>query len=160
MVRKLLGLSIVVSLFFGLILFFSGCGSSGGPGDAVADPIMLFSSNNSIRLQWNEVTTTIDGQEAYISFYKVYYRQHGTTQWQWYDDAPGIQDPWIEIYNSDLGNGYWDFAVTAVDYNSQESSIHMSLDNSAIPTGGWYLLWDISGKTPPATPSGLKLVTS
>jgi hypothetical protein len=43
-----------------------------------------------------------------------------------------------------LGNGKFDFAVSAVNAAGKASSLHTSLDASAIPFGGWYIVWFMS----------------
>ena len=39
-------------------------------------------------------------------------------------------------------NGSNDFAVVPADFNDNESVMHTSLDPSASPSTGWYLVWE------------------
>jgi len=147
--KKLL---VFLSLCLSLVTL-DNCGKS-----TEAGPDQIFRNSKSIRLEWNAVTKDINGGITYIDHYNVYYRAHGATDWIFIDQVPDIQDPWIEIWHSDIGDGYWEFAVVAVDVNNNNSDYHTSLDQSAIPAGGWYLLWVVNpNKIPPSTPTGLKI---
>lgn len=141
------------------MVIISGCGK-GGNGNVWADPVMIFQNGSSLRLAWDRVTTDIEGNQTYIDFYEVYYRPHGTTEWTLYDTCPDIEDPWLEVYHNRVGDGYWDFGVLAVDMEDQDSTMHSSLDQNAVPAGGWYILWKISGGPPPAQASGLRIISS
>lgn len=146
-----------LATFMVTLSLISGCGSGGGgwgPPNVGAGPIMLFESSASIRLGWNQVTTNIDGGTTYIAQYNVYIRVHDTINWSFLDFVPDSAAPWMEIYHS--YDGKFDFAVSAVDYNGQESTKATSLDENAIPQGGWYLLWQRTGNPPPMAPSGVE----
>ena len=47
----------------------------------------------------------------------------------------------ITIDHSDLGDGSYDFAVSSISEFGIESDLHTSLDYTAVPIGGWYILW-------------------
>ncbi len=72
--------------------------------------------------------------------YKVYYRIHGMDDWIFLG-VPA--DKYLEytVFHSDLGNGSYDFAVSAVHVYDRESGLHSSLDITSDPTGGWYIIW-------------------
>ncbi len=42
----------------------------------------------------------------------------------------------------DIGSGMFDFGVTAKDAEENESSMHMSLQTTAQPDTGWFLVWE------------------
>jgi hypothetical protein len=71
----------------------------------------------------------------------VYYRQHGSGLWIILSETPASSHPQILLHHSDFGDGSYDFAVSAVNSLGQQSSLHTSLDASADPYGGWYILW-------------------
>jgi len=80
-----------------------------------------------------------------VVFYRVFYREHGTFSWRSLDpvSAADVLEIAIDADNSPIGAGRWDFAVSAVYADGQESDKHSSLDESAQPTTGWYLDWRI-----------------
>lgn len=138
----------------GLSFMTYSCGKS-----SEAGPVQIFRNTDSIRLAWNAVTTDVNGDPTYIDHYNVYYRARGSTTWTFLGEAPDIQDPWYEIWHSDIGDGYWEFAVVAVDVNGNESGYHTSLDQNANPAGGWYLLWVVNpDNIPPTNPTGLRIL--
>ena len=60
------------------------------------------------------------------------------------DVIVAVEYPTYDIYHSDLGNGFYDFAVQTVYKDGWESSLHTSLDQNANPINGWRLFWVIS----------------
>lgn len=94
----------------------------------------IFRTTSSISLAWNY------DEPANVQIYKMYYRHHGTTDWIFLDSVDSSA-PIFEVSHDTLGDGSWDFGVTAIDLSGTESDIHSSLDSSAVPSTGWYLLW-------------------
>ena len=90
----------------------------------------------------NQVTFAWDAPSGNVQKYRFYYREHGTQQWILLEEFPATSNPEINISHSDLHNGVYDLAVTAVDNMGRESSKHSSLDPSASPDTGWYLRWE------------------
>ena len=158
MIRKLADYAtIVLAVFIVVSVIVIGCGSGGGglgPPPLGADPVMLFEGSDTIRLGWTRVTTNINGEPTYLHHYNLFMRVHGTTPWVLLQEVPDVAFPWVELDHTQ--DAKWDFAVSAVDYNNQESTLHTSLDENAIPQGGWYLLWDLSGDAPPYSPSSIE----
>ena len=76
-----------------------------------------------------------------VATYRVYWRPHVSGVWNLLVEIPATPHPALTIKHSDLGDGEYDFAVRAVDTNGGVSGFHSSLDASAIPFGGWYILW-------------------
>jgi hypothetical protein len=79
-----------------------------------------------------------------LSSYRIYWRQHGSGVWNLLAEIPVTPNPALSISHSELGNGDFDFAVSAVNMTGHESRLHSSLDASAIPFGGWYIVWFMS----------------
>ena len=61
--------------------------------------------------------------------------------WILLDEIPAGDDPEYTLYHADFGNGDFDFGVTAVGEEEEESDMHSSLDETAQPSCGWYLSW-------------------
>jgi len=79
-----------------------------------------------------------------LSTYRIYWRQHVSGDWNLLAEIPATPNPALSISHSELGNGKFDFAVSAVNAAGKASSLHTSLDASAIPFGGWYIVWFMS----------------
>jgi hypothetical protein len=89
----------------------------------------------------NEVTVAWDPPPSEISTYKIYYRAHESGSWILFDEIPADDNPEYTLYHADFGDGDFDFGVIAVDGGAEESEMHTSLDDSALPECGWYLAW-------------------
>ena len=87
------------------------------------------------------VTLAWDPPPGEITGYRVYYRVHDSGGWTLVGEVPVDDDPEIELLHADFGDGDYDFGVIAVDVESEESTMHTSLDPTAQPTTGWYLRW-------------------
>lgn len=100
------------------------------------DPRDLYSSENQITLTWEAPPSTVDT-------YKMVLRVHDTQDWLLLQEDIPAADPleYIVLHEPAL-NGVWDFGVVAVDDMSEESAVHNSLDVTADPNSGWYLIWD------------------
>ena len=100
------------------------------------DPEELFSVDNQITLAWDAPPSAVDT-------YKVLLRVHDTQDWLLLQDNISAAAPleYIVLHEPAL-NGVWDFGVVAVDDMSEESAVHNSLDVTADPNSGWYLIWD------------------
>jgi hypothetical protein len=117
------------------ILWVSGCRlpSSG------SYPIHTLSE--SIDLVWaSPVELPVLPGHAIIR-YNVYVREHGIGVWRQVGQASASVDPGIILHHSEIGNGEFDFGVSAVYEDGRESALHASFDASAEPAGGWYLVW-------------------
>lgn len=126
-----------------LSFFCSGCSFLPGdtthvPGDAT--PITI--TSKTITLQWDPPPGSPPFGPLSVSFYRVYYRDHGSANWAYWAQVPSSEDPQCVLKHSDFGDGRYDFAVAAVDTLGAESPLHGSLDTSAFPFGGWYVIWN------------------
>ncbi len=103
------------------------------------DPVQIISRTESITLEWDPPQLDI-----FVESYKIYYKKNYASIWVLIDEIPSNENPRYKIYHSNLGNGFYDFAVRAVDKDGRESSLHTSRDQNADPINGWYLLWVMS----------------
>ena len=99
------------------------------------DPVEIFSDALQITLAWDPSPSAVDS-------YKIIFRVHGTEEWFVLNQISAVPEPEIIVNHADLGNGMFDFGVIAVDSESRESAIHISLDVTADPDTGWYLTWE------------------
>ncbi len=86
---------------------------------------------DQITLQWDPPTETPD-------HYDVFYRIHGASDWSELGQASQAD---YTVLHSTLGNGQFDFAVASVNTQNVSSGLHSSLDQTAIPSTGWYVEW-------------------
>ena len=105
------------------------------------EPSKLVINTEYIQLEWDSPSGDEVNALPPVVLYKIYYRVHGMEDWVLLDLIPAEQNPKYIVYHSDLGNGSYDFAVSAVQINDIESQLHSSLDISAAPIGGWYIMW-------------------
>jgi len=114
---------------------FSGETSQQPPGQKVESP-------EEIPFDEEELSLTWDPPASDVVEYRVLYRIHGTADWLERETIPAGPSPEYTFYHADLGNGAYDFAVVAVDDEDNESAVHSSLDSTATPSSGWYIVWD------------------
>lgn len=103
------------------------------------DPNQIVVNSDHITLSWDSPDTS--SQESSVTSYKIFYREHNTSKWSLLEEKTDLSDLSYRINHKDLGNGEYDFAVSAVYNNSAESNYHTSLDVTANPNTGWYVLW-------------------
>lgn len=125
------GLAAFVLLSFGCLMYTAGEFIRGREGAGDAPPMMT--SAAQVILAW-------DPHAGVVQSYRVYFRLHGNEDWVYLGDVSPDPDPQYTVEHSMLGNGEYDFGVTAV-IDGAESSLHSSLDPTASPTTGWYLKW-------------------
>jgi len=100
------------------------------------DPKMVTYSESQLVLAWDPPPSAVDT-------YKLLFRYHDTTEWFLIDQFDAGPDPEYTIYHpTDLDNGIYDFGVKAVDEEFEESLLHFSLETTADPSTGWYLVWE------------------
>lgn len=101
----------------------------------------LSNSGEMIAIIADQATLQLDEPSGTIDHYTVCYRTHGSLNWIALADVPANPQPEYTVEHSVLGNGEFDFAVVAVDAAEQRSTYHSSLDITAEPQTGRYVLW-------------------
>ncbi len=99
-----------------------------------ADPKELVSSDDEITIAWDEPPSAVES-------YKVLFRFHDTQDWYLINQILAVEDPDYTMFKIDFDDGPYDFGVKAVDSESEESLLHFSLETTADPDTGWYLIW-------------------
>jgi len=140
--------SVAVSLV--LLLIASGCpmymtaaflhdkaaDEKGNDEELGADPIGIQNADAEITLAWDPPPDSVQA-------YKLFFRIHDTATWySLADGLPADPAPEYTVQRGSVGNGLFDFGVKAVDSASAESEMHSSLETTAQPDTGWYLIWD------------------
>jgi hypothetical protein len=87
---------------------------------------------DSFTLAWNP------SESEDLLGYNVYYRPHETENWLFLTDSAEAQ---LEISSAMLPGGDYEFAVSSYTA-TEESDLHTSLDATANPDTGWYLVWN------------------
>jgi hypothetical protein len=142
------GMALAMLLASGCSLFLMGqlkgrTGTETGeepgeePGEQPGSGFAQFTSEN------DTVTIAWDPPAGEVASYKLFYRQHETGTWNLVTEIPAQSDPSVTLNHADFGNGSFDFGVEAVAAGGAESPMHTSLDNTAQPTSGWYLIWNL-----------------
>jgi hypothetical protein len=98
-------------------------------------------ASKTLTLEWDPPAVQFPTAPLALSSYRIYCSLHAARQWSRIGEIPASTRLQFTIHHADLGDGAFDFAVTAVDVVGGESSLHTSLDTTADPTGGWYVLW-------------------
>jgi hypothetical protein len=130
---------LLLFLFFLLVGFLSGCvlydPTAFLKGTApAATAVMVESSADQIVLQW-------DPPASEVAKYSVSFRIHGDASWVPLGEVPALPAPEFPVLYASLGDGDFDFAITAENTAGEKSNVHMSLDPTAQPPTGWFLRW-------------------
>jgi hypothetical protein len=140
---------VLLSLLVGMHFCLAGCtlymaaafkhpkaeGSVEDEGNLAAVPQQVSSSATEVTLAWDPPAST-------ISIYRVFFRIHETDSWySLIDDLSAGASPEYAVQHGDVGSGIFDFGVIAVNAQDEESQLHHSLQNTAQPDSGWYLVW-------------------
>ena len=88
-----------------------------------------------------QITLAWDPPSTPLQSYNIYYRVHDEVFWNLLAEIPATAEPQYTISIDDIGPGTYDFGVSAVDQDDNESALHTSLDITADPKSGWYLSW-------------------
>ena len=149
--KKYLGLLI----FALLILFLFGCPMYTAVGfkyaeasDGEEDGQTVGTDPKDVEITEEAVTLAWDAPSPEIDFYRVLFRIHGANppeSWLVLDENLSADpSPEYTVNNADIGNGIFDFGVVAkdLDAGTEESAMHSSLDTTAQPDTGWYLIWN------------------
>ena len=111
-------------------------GDPGGGGSLGDDPSGLTSSAAEVTLAW-------DPPPSSIQAYKLFFRIHDTSSWlSLIDNLPADPSPQYTVQHIAVGDGIFDFGVKAVNAEAAESNMHISVETTAQPDTGWYLVWE------------------
>jgi hypothetical protein len=105
----------------------------------VEGPLQLIITSDTLNIAWDPPAAT-PLQPAVVE-YNVYYRMHGATDWNSLSSVKSSETPGFSIEHGDLEFGLWEFAVSSIDENGEESGFHTSIDRTAEPFTGWYVFW-------------------
>ncbi len=72
--------------------------------------------------------------------YRVYARERGEYHWALVDEIAANNSPQYTVSPEILTYGTYEFAVSSVA-GGQESALHSSMADSALPATGWYVEW-------------------
>lgn len=149
MVRRTITTALAF-LFALFLLYLSGCpmytavafkyakmeGNS-NEGAAIGDePTAVSSSAAAITLAWDPPPTA-------VATYRVFFRIHDTSTWYSLEDNLTAEpEPEYTVQHEDVNSGIFDFGVVAVNAEAVESAMHQSLENTAQPDTGWYMVWE------------------
>ena len=120
-----------------LILLMSSCGIS----LMKSDNLEIVVKGGDFSIAWDDDSFNISNNTNRTTSYKVYFRVHGSSDWQLLDEIEAEKNPSYKISEEDLEYGIYDLGVSSVIGNGDESEIHSSLDMSADPFCGWYINW-------------------
>ena len=106
---------------------FYRCENINKPGQAI------YIQAESLIIAWEPPESSI------VMGYRVYYRNRGTFDWTALGEAPA-QSPFYVVTAAALPFGAYEFAISSLSVND-ESGLHCSMDDSAEPSFGWYVVW-------------------
>jgi hypothetical protein len=113
-------------------------------GGAVTDIDLDFSQINKpgqcVLMNQESFTISWDYDDTAADEYRIYYRTHGTYLWNYLGTTGSGSIQSFSIDQSLLSYGVYDLAVSTV-IGEEESELHSSMDDTAIPATGWYIDW-------------------
>ena len=130
-------MSAIIYCFFVtvlLIVITTGCQNSNVP-------IQIVSDAESITLQWDVSPFNEENKYTGVFSYRLFYRIHGDLKWTMIGQVSSTSNQEFTIHHNEFGNGIYEFAVSAVGIDYSSSPLHVSTDNTAEPSTGWYLHW-------------------
>jgi len=128
----------ITLLFLFVLTFSSSCRALFG---TEAGPMEVFISGDYFMIAWDHRSAEYVYEEENTSYFKVYYREHGTLKWKFLSDYPHEEEPQFLISRNLLNFGVYDFGVSYVNKKGFESPMHSSLEVTASPVVGWYVNW-------------------
>ena len=130
---------VVYVLGIVLAVLVTGCGNPLLQDDA-SSPGAFGPRPARIQLTDAEFTLVWDAADEDVTEYRIYIRQHQGSEWTLLAD--GLSEPSLTVDASVMTAGSYDFAVSYVCLEGNESVKHTSLDATADPQIGWYLSWE------------------
>jgi hypothetical protein len=147
---KMVGVCLVCALLLLLVLgcpMYTAVGFKYAEASDVGNETTEGTDPGEIEITENSVTLAWDAPSQDIDFYRVLFRIHGAVppaSWLVLEENLSANpSPEYTVNNADVGNGIFDFGVVAKDMEAgtEESALHSSLDTTAQPDTGWYLIW-------------------
>ena len=129
--KKIVFLVILIS---SLEVFFYSC-------QYTAKPQQITVHDDAITLYWDPPDFSALEAIWPIVSYKVFYRRHGDFLWLLIAEVEAKQRLEYTLNHDEVGDGLYEFAVSAMDEKNRMSTLHTSVDQNANPFGGWYVLW-------------------
>jgi len=99
----------------------------------VGKPIQI--ADESFTLGWDEPETGTPDQ------YRVYARERGEYHWDLVDEIAANNGAQYTVSPEILGYGTYELAVSSIT-GGQETSLHSSMADNALPGTGWYIEWE------------------
>ena len=129
--KKIVFLVILIS---SLGVFFYSC-------QYTAKPQLIVVHDDTITLSWDPPDfNTLEVIWPIVS-YKVFYRRYGGFSWSLIAEVEAKQRLAYTLNHDEVGDGLYEFAVSAMNEKNYMSTLHTSIDQNANPFGGWYVLW-------------------
>lgn len=107
----------------------------------IYEPISIRVKTASLTIAWDPPDINLPGSPNYVSGYRIYYSDYGTSAWQELGEIPASENPYFTIEHSVVGDGLFVFAVRSLSADGDASEFHTSLDWTADPQTGWYVWW-------------------
>ena len=110
-------------------------------------PLAIAVAADSLTLGWDQEPDTLWNVEAGIGAFRVYVRERGTRDWTFVSEIETTVEPTFTVSSADAFAGraeaelQFEFGVSSVTRDGEESMIHSSVDFDAQPRGGWYVVW-------------------
>lgn len=101
---------------------------------------MEIRNTDSVTIYWNAPPWDPDT----VLFYKLIYHTARDTNWTLVKDSiPPSPSPQLVVHRNEVSSAdsLFYFGVKYMSGDGIESSIHASLDSTANPPGGWFMLW-------------------
>ena len=132
-----------LQLFFAcfFLLALTGCRWFQDINFVSADSRRIVHLSDQLTIAWDPPAVNIPGSQSEVAAYRIYYRKHGTAYWRSLDIIQARSHPQYTIKHEILGDGLYEFAISAISVKGGSSPLHSSLDINADPIGGWHVLW-------------------
>lgn len=136
-------LAVLLPCLFGCPMYtavafkYAQAGDADEGGTLGEDPSEVTISGDQVTLAWDPPPSSVEA-------YRLYFRIHDTAEWYTLsdEDLPAAPTPEYTLLHADIGSGMFDFGVKALDVEENESGMHISLETSAQPDSGWFLIWE------------------
>jgi len=93
-----------------------------------------------VDLTGTNFTIAWDSDNPSVDFYRIYYREVGSFNWYLLGSTASGAVLEFSIDQTMLAFGQYELAVSSVS-GVQESQLHTSMDDTALPATGWYVNW-------------------